>query len=99
MAKTKKEKEKDSIFFYTFVGNYVEVVGAFYNQNQEVPLSIQGYLLDQDDEYYFLGDHPHNITHAVKIESVRYIAIYSDDDQYKKVLVEMCPPETDEDIN
>jgi hypothetical protein len=98
-----------SLFFQTFVGEFVEVTTDIMIKTQidteegialqESPLSIQGFLLDEDDKYYYLGSGPGEIEHAVKIENVKAIGIAKVKSVYDDVFDAMPDPEKDEEIN
>ena len=78
---TKKPLEPNTFsetFFLTFIGEFVEVAGSFFHGEVEVPIRIQGYILDSDDQFYFLGDTPEEISSAIRKTSVVYIEIVED---------------------
>lgn len=62
-------------FFLTFVGELVEILASFPHKNSELPISVIGYVLDADKEYYYLGDTPDEITQAVQRSKVVHIQI------------------------
>lgn len=86
-------------FFLTFVGEHVELAGSFYHSDQEAAIKVQGYILDIDDEYYYLGDTPEEITNAIKRDRVIYIQVIPKVNEYQQMLMEMDVPETDEEKN
>lgn len=98
MAKKKNETlpESQDLFFLTFIGEYVEIVGSFFYQDKEVPISAIGYLLDMDDTWYFLGESPDEIVHAIKKDAVKHIQVTNDDIQLSKMLLDLPTPNKDE---
>jgi hypothetical protein len=80
-------------FFLTFVGELVEVAGSFYHGDQENAIKIAGFVLDVDDEYYYLGDTPEEITQAIRRDRVIYIQILEPINPYLDALKELEVPE------
>lgn len=64
-----------------------------------LPLNIQGYLLDYDENYYYVGHNPIEIDSAIKRKDISMISIHEPTDPTLEVLQDMPEPETDEDIN
>lgn len=72
-------------FFANFIGVRVEVVADFYQNYQEetaesritnhAPASIQGYILDVDNEFVYLGKNPHEVSMCLKRPKVLYIEV------------------------
>ena len=66
-----------SKIFDKFKGSVVQIVTKSLRGSESAggtrvvgPVIIQGYLLDEDDEYFYLGDAPEEITDAVLREQV-----------------------------
>jgi hypothetical protein len=97
MKKSSKKPEETTelseTFFLTFIGELVEVAGSFYHENVEVPITIQGYILDTDKDYYFMGDTPEEITRAIRKDSVIYIQVIEDIDPLHEALKDCEVPE------
>lgn len=84
MADVEREGLSEA-FFATFIGDRVEIVADFYQNYQEetaesritnhAPASIQGYILDIDDEFLYLGKNPHEISMALRRTKVLYIEV------------------------
>lgn len=63
-------------FFTTFIGEWVRVITKFRTkesmeteegiQESQGQIMLKGYLLDFDEEYYYLGDGPNEITQAIE---------------------------------
>lgn len=74
MRKTKKSDR----FFKDFAGEFVMVVTNVVASKptmedempQTVPIMLEGYLIDQDEEYYFIGATPDKANQVVKKNSV-----------------------------
>lgn len=84
--------ELSETFFLTFIGEFVEVAGSFLHDNSEVPIILQGYILDTDKDYYFLGETSEEITSAIKKENVKYIKIINEEDPLKEALTQWEVP-------
>lgn len=84
-TKRKKKTLDKSLFFLTFIGEYVQIkldlsskMHAESNEGlvtEEGPLTLQGYLLDMDKNFYYLGGSPGSVTDAVKKIAVKHIRI------------------------
>ena len=111
MAGNKKSKKKtarssqfestqsDNLFFLTFIGEKVEILCSFEMLEKQFPQLVQGYLLDKDDEYLYLGSGPDEIHSVVRREDVKYLQIIKDIDPMTEVLDNMPKPEKEEDVN
>jgi hypothetical protein len=104
--------EELSLFFQTFVGEYVQVTTDIMVKSQleseegviiqETPLVFQGFLLDEDSKYYYLGEGPGEIANAVKIDSVKGISIVPQvvvKTEFDNILDDMPDPESEEEFN
>lgn len=54
-----------------------------------IPLTFQGYLLDLDDEFLYLGETNTEVDKAIKRESVVFIQISKQEDELSRVYDEM----------
>ena len=90
MAKKKPvKKETSSILFEIFCGEAVSVMINRYveqvEQNEttvktlKTSLSIQGFLIEVDDDYVYLGYDPDVICQAVKKDSIVHIETMTDE--------------------
>lgn len=105
----KTKKNLLGLFFQTFVGEYVSIVINMYTKVQhdteegvalqESPMNVVGYLLDIDEEYYYLGEEANSIQQAVKKDVVAHIEILQLKTAYDDVLDAMADPETEQDFN
>jgi hypothetical protein len=91
-------------FWATFTGEYVEILAKFVGgEGVPMPLTIQGFLLDRDDEYYYIGEGPIEINCCVKRSDVIFISILDPEgkekDALKEILEDMPVPEDEVDVN
>lgn len=103
-----KEQEL-STFFLAFIGQQVTItvtstsVVNFADENgntvETMPVFYEGILLDHDDEYYYLGSTPNEITQAVKKKQVVHIMVMEQKDIYEEILDSMPKPGKKEDVN
>ena len=77
---SKKAKTEPSAFFLSFVGEYVQVISSFQMAHPEemegagLPLMIEGFVLDADDDYIYLGPDPEEgIKQAIKKDFVVFV--------------------------
>lgn len=111
MAVKKKESPKPlaSLFFTTFIGEYVQlttnVMQSVSSQNeeqivtQEIPVIVEGFLLDLDETYFYLGSSPDAVEHAVKNDSIIHIAIVNPKSELEEYLDSVEIPEDKESFN
>lgn len=98
------------VFFSSFAGEKVDLqLNILYSEQHQsedaletktYSMSSTGYLLDVDDNYYYLGDTPNSVTQAVRKNFVIQIRLTIDDnDGYVSILDKMPVPENNEEIN
>lgn len=80
-------------FFLTFIGELVEISGSFVDTNTKAVLKLIGFVLDADDEFYYLGDTPEEITQAIRRDKVFYIQILQPINPYLEKLKSLEIPE------
>jgi len=68
-------------------------------RESEEPIMFQGFLLDADDDFYFLGSTPNEVCSAIKKDELGSIHIASNYSVYDEVLDQMEEPVDDKDIN
>ena len=83
------------LFKVTFIGELVEII-ADSDSSEHGKLVIQGYLLDYDEDYYYLGEGPLAVTSALKRELVGFVTIINKVDPGIEVLQNMPEPTDDE---
>lgn len=103
---TKKKDSFTQLFHLTFIGEYVQLTTNMFTivneENDEVltshkvPVTIDGYILDIDEDYYYLGTTPHEINKAIKKDVVIFIGIVENKNVYDEILDSLQEPE---DVN
>lgn len=97
----RKETSLENTFFTTFIGEYVEVIcnkGIHYNDHT-VPVATSGFLLDVDEEFYYLSQDGQSVTSAVKKIDVTVIEIINQKTIEDQLLEQAKVPENKEDGN
>lgn len=99
----------DSIFYKTFIGEYVFLLTAIMTSKAEVhdeqmievnkPIKLLGYLLDMDSEYYYVGETPNKISQAIKIQDVCHVEIAEFRDSKDELLDRFDIPNDPTEIN
>lgn len=93
----KKKLPQASGFFSIFVGELMALTLKLKLTGQEAsddgsvsmseePLQIMGYLLEEDENYYFLGEDPRQATVAVKKDEVMFAMVVQPADIEDSVL-------------
>ena len=83
-----KDKFKDDLFWVSFMGEFVEIL-AKYETSEKMPLNIQGYMLDTDDTFYYIGDNPLEVNAAIRKTDVCFIAVVEHKDPGVQILEDM----------
>jgi hypothetical protein len=91
-------RKASDVFWATFMGEYIEIILKS-EPGESGRLLIRGYLLDYDDDYYYLGAGPLEITGAIKKEPIAVVNITKEIDPAMEVLQNSPDPLKDEDIN
>lgn len=88
-----KKTKKNEVFLLTFIGEFVQVVSSFVmnvssngEDMGESPLIVEGYLLDMDDDFIYMGDSPDGITRALKKDTVVFIQFLNNEDILSSLL-------------
>lgn len=99
--KTKKRSKTSDLVFSTFVGEYVrlssnrdEIVHAVTEDtqaSQTVPRTYEGFLLDMDEKFYFLGVGADSVVAAVKKSIVEVIEVVDKRSPYDEILDKIKP--------
>lgn len=80
-------------FYLTFIGEYLQMHGSFVVGDNQAVATFEGYLLDEDTDYYFLGLNGESVTTAIKKSSVYSIQIVRQDDPVRNLLDSIPVPE------
>ena len=83
-----KVKEKNNFLFEVFAGEQIIMLVKMNVERTKqsakgvelikAPLSINGFLTDEDDYYYYLGSEPNGYDQAVRKDDVFHVEIYQD---------------------
>ena len=65
---------------------------------ESVPIFYEGLLLDEDSDYFFLGEGD-QISQAIKKSEVLHIMLFDKVDPLKQFLEELPSPKNDQDLN
>ena len=105
MAKAKKSDR----LFEIFAGEYVAIIidqsmeqtvtNGETLQTVKSPLSVQGYLTDEDDTYLYLGHTPEQFHHAVKKDMVVHVEIGEEKTALDELIESGELPEREEEYN
>lgn len=80
-------KNGHDLFFDIFIGEFVDIITkrktsrisvdpeTGETEQIEVPMMISGYILDEDESYYFIGSTERHVTHAVKKSIVDHVSV------------------------
>lgn len=94
-----ENKEEFKVFDLNFCGQLVSIVTDIMLPTQDAPMYFEGILIDYDEEYFYLGKNPIEITQAIPRNPRFSIIISEEEEVFKGVLDSMPPPEKDEDVN
>lgn len=82
-------KKKTSMFFKTFAGSFLNIYTSLQTAqsveseegtaHSDTPLVFQGYLLDKDDEYYYLGSTPDEVNCSIRIDEVKFAVVANEE--------------------
>lgn len=102
-------EKNPSLFHLTFIGEYVEILTCFYQKHiegnqdsiseQTVPIVIQGYILDIDDEFYYIGNNPSEVVRAIRKQDARAFEILQPKNVFDEILEHMPVPENKDSEN
>lgn len=87
--------KKNQRMFDLFTGEFVQIIldkdtkiTEQKNDNisvNELPILLEGYLVDEDDDYLFLGQQPTLINQAIKKEYVVHVLVTSEEESVLKI--------------
>lgn len=106
--KTKTTTGVDATLFFTnFVGELVEImtnrISVVTTQTEEgtetgeYPWAITGYLLDEDENFYYIGKSPTEVNSAIKKEIVLGVTIVDNPDN--RIMESIGNPKDRGDLN
>jgi hypothetical protein len=104
-----KKKKTNEVFFLTFVGEFVSLLTSMVRTEsvtaeegtveETIPLVFQGYLLDADDDFFYLGDTPNEVNKVVKRAVVNALEITRQKDSFSDILDNVDIPDNKKDFN
>ncbi len=90
------KKKKTSVLTDAFLGRYVFILTDVlakrsvrndeYEETVEQPIKLLGYLLDMDEEFFYVGESTQTITQAVARKSVKHIETATVKDEWDELL-------------
>lgn len=97
-------------FEKVFIGELVSIISDLSvsntSQNDEnyetnsAYMTFNGFLLDQDDEYCYLGETGNEVSSAIKKDSIRFIQVISPRNELDEILDSLPDnPEKDNEVN
>lgn len=104
----KQKIDEPSLFFMNFQGELLSFILDTKMQmvsetdegvhSSETPLTIQAFLIDEDEQYYYLGNVPPNldkivVDRAIAKSRVIYVQTIVPDDPFTAILDEMEKPD------
>lgn len=92
----KKKNEFESLFALNFIGQEVEFLTSLRHRStqeneegifaEESPIAFRGFLLDVDEQYYYIGSSADEISKAIKKTFVIGIELVKYKNQYDEIL-------------
>jgi hypothetical protein len=104
-------KKNNNAFFETFAGEFVEIIldlqitnsvnldGEGNVHEMQMPLTLQGFVMDADDQFVYLSPDGENINQAFPIKDLKHIAIVDVANPLQELLDEIPEPENDKGYN
>jgi hypothetical protein len=90
------KKTEPSSFFLSFVGEFVQIITSMQftgapgmrgaSEDATLPLIVEGYVLDSDDDYTYLSPDGVEIKQAVRNDMIVYIQIIEAVDEATEIL-------------
>lgn len=104
--------KKKNLEFDIFIGEMVSLVSNVFvkhvEQTEEAvrelnePIIFTGFLLDIDDSFYYIGETPSSVSHAIKKEiiiSISLATVETHNSVGNDIFDSMASPKKDEDYN
>ena len=102
-------KKTNSVFFNMFVGEYVLFITKLstkkihqtedHTTEETQPIAIEGFLLDMDEKWFFVGPTFDEVACALKQDDVMEITILKERSPYDSILDDIDTPEDAGDFN
>lgn len=102
-------KKQIDMFFDIFAGEFVSITTKLQQKitqqteenilQSESFLSMQGFLVEKDDLYYYIGDKPNSVLAAIKINEVVHIEITQEENVFTNILDQLDVPTDKKGVN
>lgn len=93
----KKEKNPlNNTFFGSFMGSYVQLAGTYADGEL---LSIKGYMLDADEEFFYLGPDLEGVTMCVAKRTIDIVSLDGELPEIHDMLKKIDVPKSESEIN
>lgn len=101
MSKKPKDVQDSEVFLLSFIGETVQVLtdfvltssqarestdGEMIGEDVEHPLIVEGYMLDSDDTYIYLGSSPDQVSQAIKKDKIVFIQVLDKKDSLSDIM-------------
>lgn len=97
--KRKKTPQPDA-FYMIFASEFISLIGEFSFADAKGITTITGFLLDSDENYYYLGDDAHSINRAIRKTGVYSVEIVPAEPDWKEaILGDLKVPESETGVN
>jgi len=103
------KRKANDLFFQTFIGEYVLLLTKLKTTSIEHTeegstestnlASFEGFILDVDDNFYYIGDDHQSVNKAIRKDQIVYIAITDPNSQYDTIMDEAKEPEDKKGYN
>jgi len=103
---TKKKNNKLDLIDNSFLGEYIRLILEPVTRlshakgdemiDSETNIAIDGYLLEKDDNYFYLGSTAGSVTQAIRRDLVMIIQTELDKDEYSEYLDKLETPKKGE---
>ena len=105
------KKTTSNVFFETFAGEFVEVIldlevthninldGDGHPHEMKMPLTLQGFIMDADDDFIYLSPDGVNVNQAFPRRDLKHIAIVEPVNPLQEILDEIPEPDSSTGYN
>lgn len=92
MSKKPSPTPDSEVFLLSFIGEAVQILTDFTlttstaNEDSLTPLIVEGYLLDSDENYVYIGSTPDQVYQAVKKDRIVFIQVLDKRDALSDIM-------------
>lgn len=106
-----KKSAANNIFFEMFAGEFCEMIldlqitnsvnldSEGHAHNMQMPLTIQGFVMDVDQQFVYLSPDGETINQAFPLKDLKHIAIVEVTNPLQELLDEVPEPDNDKGYN